>query len=239
MAEVWVETSVGGTVKRHGGQTAVADLPVNGEPTSALIQLAASHREQNLSTAFGDARMAGADVTPFECLAAPFQVDLDDELGGLLAGSWREREPRPPAKLGFGSHRTCAIVAAAGAALDLAPHSTAIKGATEEANAWELFVEVVEHSSLVRQGGPLSSAVIDIPADPTYPLARLAYDFRLDLGVIVGDLRMAGDDVTRFEVYAAPFRIQLTDRLAHHFAGRWRYRDPLFEAGPELPAPAI
>ncbi len=75
--------------------------------------------------------------------------------------------------------------------------------------------------------------------DPTYPLARVAYDVREDLGVIVGDLRIAGDDVTRFEVYSAPFRIQLTERLAHHVAGRWRYRDPFFEPGPELRAPAM
>ena len=94
----------------------------------------------------------------FECLAAPFRIELDDELRQLLSGGRRERD-------------------------------------------------------------------------------RLAYDFRDDLGVIVGDLRIHGDDVTRFEVYWAPFRIQLTERLARHLTGKWRYRDPVLEAGPQLTAP--
>jgi hypothetical protein len=63
-------------------------------PTKPLIELALSQRELNLGTAFGGARMAGADVTRFECYSAPFHVELDDGLREVLAGTWDERDPR-------------------------------------------------------------------------------------------------------------------------------------------------
>jgi hypothetical protein len=62
--------------------------------TKPLIELALEQRELNLGTAFGDARIAGADVTRFECYAAPFRVELDDRLRAVLGGTWDERDPR-------------------------------------------------------------------------------------------------------------------------------------------------
>ena len=44
-----------------------------------------------------------------------------------------------------------------------------------------------------------------------------------NLGNLVGDLRMNGIDVTRWEVYAAPFRIELHPDLLD---GTWRERAP-------------
>jgi hypothetical protein len=93
-AEVWVEVERDGVRSRHGGQTAFGELVLGEDPTKPLIELALQQRELNLGTAFGDARIAGADVTRFECYAAPFRVELDDELRVVLGGTWEERDPR-------------------------------------------------------------------------------------------------------------------------------------------------
>jgi hypothetical protein len=42
----------------------------------------------NLGPAFGDARIAGADVTRFECYSAPFRIELGADLRAILAGTW-------------------------------------------------------------------------------------------------------------------------------------------------------
>jgi hypothetical protein len=94
-AEVWVEAERDGVRSRYGGQTAFGGLVLGDDPTKRLIELALQQRELNLGTAFGDARIAGADVTRFECSAAPFRVELDDRLRAVLAGTWDERDPRP------------------------------------------------------------------------------------------------------------------------------------------------
>ena len=54
----------------------------------------------------------------------------------------------------------------------------------------------------------------------------MALDSRDHLGDALGDLRIAGEEVTRFEVYAAPFRIELTPGLMKLLSGRWDERDP-------------
>jgi hypothetical protein len=92
--EVWVEVERDGVRSRHGGQMAFGELVLGEDPTKPLIELALDQREQNLGTAFGDARIAGADVTRFECYSAPFRVELDEELRAVLVGTWDERDPR-------------------------------------------------------------------------------------------------------------------------------------------------
>jgi hypothetical protein len=93
-AQVWVEVERNGARKRHGGQTAFGELVLGVDPTGPLIELAFAQREMNLGSAFGDARIAGADVTRFECYSAPFRVELDEELRKVLVGTWDERDPR-------------------------------------------------------------------------------------------------------------------------------------------------
>ena len=93
-AEVWVEIERGGVRSRHGGQTGFGEIVLGHDPTGPLVELALQQRESNLGTAFGDARIAGADVTRFECYAAPFRMELDEELRAALSGSWDERDPR-------------------------------------------------------------------------------------------------------------------------------------------------
>jgi hypothetical protein len=93
-AEVWVEVECDGERFRTGGQTALGELVLGEDPTTPLIELALDQRETNLGDAFGDARIAGADVTRFEVYSAPFRVVLDEGLRAVLAGTWRERDPR-------------------------------------------------------------------------------------------------------------------------------------------------
>ena len=94
-AEVWVEIEQDGVRSRTGGQTAFGELVLGEDPTSPLINLALLQREDNLGCAFGDARIAGADVTRYECYSAPFRVELDEGLRTVLTGTWDERDPRP------------------------------------------------------------------------------------------------------------------------------------------------
>lgn len=54
----------------------------------------------------------------------------------------------------------------------------------------------------------------------------MALDLRDHLGDVLGDLRIAGEDVTLFEVYTAPFRIELTPGFMKLRSGRWDERDP-------------
>jgi hypothetical protein len=93
-AEIWVEVEQDGSRARHGGQITFGELVLGEDPTRPLIELALDQREQNLGTAFGDARIAGVDVTRFECYSAPFRVELDEGLREVLGGTWHERDPR-------------------------------------------------------------------------------------------------------------------------------------------------
>jgi hypothetical protein len=94
-AEVWVEVEQDGVRWRTGGQTTFGELVLGEDPTRSLIDLALIQREMNLGSAFGDARIAEADVTRFECYSAPFRVELDEGLRTVLTGTWDERDPRP------------------------------------------------------------------------------------------------------------------------------------------------
>ena len=94
-AEIWVEVEQDGLRSRTGGQTTFGELVLGEDPTRPLIDLALLQRETNLGSAFGDARIAGADVTRFECYSAPFRVELDEGLRTVLSGTWDERDPHP------------------------------------------------------------------------------------------------------------------------------------------------
>jgi hypothetical protein len=93
---VWIEVEQDGERIRNGGPVCSGLLLVLGEdPTRSLVDLAMQQRDTNLGTVLGDVRIAGADVTRFECYSAPFHIELDDALRDILAGSWDERDPRP------------------------------------------------------------------------------------------------------------------------------------------------
>ena len=72
----------------------------------------------------------------------------------------------------------------------------------------------------------------DVPSgdgDPTTDLLELAQHQRdANLGVLLGDLRRAGYDVTRWEFYASLFRIELSDELREQLSGHWKEREPRY-----------
>lgn len=62
--------------------------------------------------------------------------------------------------------------------------------------------------------------------DPTTALIAVAHANHEFLGEVVGDMRMAGHDVTRWEVLAAPFAVHLEPALADRLAAAWSPRAP-------------
>jgi hypothetical protein len=93
-AEVWADIEQEGERFRVGGNFMGGELAAREDPTRSLIDLAYEQRDLNLGCILGDLRIGGADVTRFECYAAPFRVELDDGLRAALAGRWDERDPR-------------------------------------------------------------------------------------------------------------------------------------------------
>ena len=95
-AEVWAEVEEDGQhgPVRVGGNFMHSWVLLREDPTSQLMEIAHEQRELNLGCILGDLRIGGADVTRFECYAAPFRVELDDDLREQLSGTWDEREPR-------------------------------------------------------------------------------------------------------------------------------------------------
>jgi hypothetical protein len=79
----------------------------------------------------------------------------------------------------------------------------------------ELFADVVLEHGPEHRRGPVHFAEIELDHDPTNQLLEAAHTAReLNLGTIFGDLMIGGPtDLTRFELYAAPFRVELTDEL--------------------------
>ena len=102
----------------------------------------------------------------------------------------------------------------------------------EKAN--EIFVEVQVFADLeederrYRVGGTVRRGdAVSLSGDPTTSLLEIAHDAReTHLGDLLGDLRISGSDLTRFEFYAAPFHIELAEDLRERLQGSWRGRPP-------------
>ena len=94
----------------------------------------------------------------------------------------------------------------------------------------QVFAEVEDGARRYRVGGTtvLSAGFGIAPgSDPTTALVRIAHETREEhLGELLGEIRMGGCDVTRFEFYAAPFKIELAAPLREALAGSWRDRPP-------------
>jgi hypothetical protein len=93
----------------------------------------------------------------------------------------------------------------------------------------EVWAEVVREAATEpeRVGGNFMYGDVVLREDPTRRRTELAYAQReLNLGSILGDLRIGGADITRFEYYAAPLRIELDSELRELLSGTWDERDP-------------
>lgn len=91
----------------------------------------------------------------------------------------------------------------------------------------ELWVDVESDGGRWRHGGQWAFGEFRLGEDPTNPLIDLAFAQRENnLGGLLGDLRREGVDVTRFECYSAPFRVELDAQLRAVLAGTWTERDP-------------
>lgn len=63
--------------------------------------------------------------------------------------------------------------------------------------------------------------------DPTKPLIDLALGHReQNPGTALGDARIEGADVTRFECCSAPFQVEFDDEFRAILAGTWDEREP-------------
>lgn len=62
-------------------------------------------------------------------------------------------------------------------------------------------------------GDDLDAEIFDGAGDPTTVLVEAGRRTHELLGNLLGDLRREGHDITRWEIYAAPFRIELTDEV--------------------------
>ena len=92
----------------------------------------------------------------------------------------------------------------------------------------EVFADLEEHGRRYRMGGTVGrGAAVSLSGDPTTSLLEIAHDAReLQLGNLLGDLRISGSDLTRFEFYAAPFHVELAHDLRKRLEGSWRGRPP-------------
>jgi hypothetical protein len=92
----------------------------------------------------------------------------------------------------------------------------------------QVFAELEEDGAHQRIGGTSATGkVVPLSDDPTKALTQIAQEAReMHLGDLLGDLRRSGCDVTRFEFYATPFKIELAEDLRQRLAGSWRERPP-------------
>jgi hypothetical protein len=122
----------------------------------------------------------------------------------------------------------CAVekVVGTGVELRVGPEAAA-GGIAVEA---QTFCEGEDDGGGFRMGGVVASSsgwVLPAGEDPTSALVAIAYEMREQhLGDLLGDMRMNDFDVTRFEFYAAPFRVELAESLREALAGSWKGRPP-------------
>ena len=93
----------------------------------------------------------------------------------------------------------------------------------------QVFTDVADDGRRYRVGGVTAWSegwVLASGFDPTSALVAIADEMRENLGDLLGDMRRGGCDVTRFEFYASPFRIELDDPLREALGDRWNERPP-------------
>jgi hypothetical protein len=80
---------------------------------------------------------------------------------------------------------------------------------------FQVFAEVELDTGVDRIGGTRwGPALVPLSGDPTKLIVESAYDGRLHLGDLYGDLRSAPLSFGgRWELYAAPFRLELDSAL--------------------------
>lgn len=90
----------------------------------------------------------------------------------------------------------------------------------------QVFAELQHEGRTHRIGGSFDGGTLDRTADPTALISLAQTAREIHLGDLFGDVRIGGCDVTRFEFYAAPFRIELSGELNDEFATVWERRAP-------------
>lgn len=98
------------------------------------------------------------------------------------------------------------------------------RGEMIEVRAQE-FVDFETADGRMRFRGSSFGSAIDVTTDPTIELLELGQG-EVRLNGPFSDLRRCDFDVTRWEYYAAPHRLELSDRLRERLAGTWKGRDP-------------
>jgi hypothetical protein len=94
--------------------------------------------------------------------------------------------------------------------------------------AVELFAELEIEDQLERLDGGTCFAPIELDHDPTNALVQAAHVQReANMGAIFGGLVRTGRAATlsRFDLYSAPFRIELSGKLRQRLTGTWE-REP-------------
>jgi hypothetical protein len=92
---------------------------------------------------------------------------------------------------------------------------------------WHVFADLEDDGRRVRVGGSWGwERPIKLDEDPTSALNEIVEGERYHLGDLLGDLRIGDMDVTRWEFYAAPFKVELSPKLQERLAGTWREHPP-------------
>jgi len=92
---------------------------------------------------------------------------------------------------------------------------------------WQVFADVEDEGRRYELGGSAGGEyAIRLDEDPTTGLLEVLDYARDAFGDLLGDLRIADADVTRFEFYTAPCKVELSPKLRKRLAGLWREREP-------------
>lgn len=113
------------------------------------------------------------------------------------------------------------------------PASNQVKAVPDQVEVEiQVFADLQDERGTHRVAGPVDGATVDRTADPTTGLIHLAQEARdLHLGDLLGDVRIRGCNVTRFELYFVPFHIELSSELNDEFARVWNGRRPSLQGG--------
>ena len=96
---------------------------------------------------------------------------------------------------------------------------------------WHVFADLEDEGRSFRFGGSWGmERPIRLDEDPTSALLEIVAEERYHLGDLLGDLRIGNMDVTRWEFYAAPFKVELSPGLQNRLVKAWRGRPPFQES---------